>query len=198
MKWKYLSSKEQNAFINKEETFYRHARFYSRRANFELAIYIAVVLILALAVRAFVFEPIVVSGPSMNNTLVDGERMFVEKVSYWFAPPKRGDIIICYYQYEDEFCVKRVIGLPGETISVADGRVFINGEALDEGAYWNDEILLDTQERVVPEDTVFVMGDNRNLSLDSRSDRVGPIDYKYVVGQARYVIWPFANLRSLL
>lgn len=171
----------------------RGARFYR---NLDFLIYILVVVTCALGIRAFLFEPIRVEGDSMVPTLLNGEHMFVEKVSYWFHGPQRGDIIICYYPGYTESCVKRVIGLPGDTVEVREGRVLLNGEALDESLYWSGEIFSDTSPVTVGKKELFVMGDNRNGSKDSRAASVGCIPYAKVVGRVRCVIWPVGSLRS--
>ena len=165
--------------------------------NLDFFIYLAVVVVIAFSIRAFLFEPIRVDGSSMTPTLLNREEMLVEKVSYWFGAPQRGDIVICYYPGYTESCVKRVVGLPGETVSVSGGKFYINGIALDESAYWNDEIHGDMEAVTVGESEVFVVGDNRNGSKDSRDSRVGAIPLEKVVGRVRMVIWPLANARSM-
>ena len=133
----------------------------------------------------------------MVPTLVHNEYMLVEKVSYWFGMPKRGDIIICYYPGYKESCVKRVIGLPGETVSIQDGTVLINGIPLNESDYWNDEIYGDMEGKTVGRREVFVMGDNRNGSKDSRNDTVGCIPMTKVVGKVRAVLFPFSRAKRV-
>lgn len=158
-----------------------------------LAIGIAVAV--AFLVRAFLFEIILVDGPSMQPTLHTDERLAVEKVSRYMGLPERGDIIIVHYSDgTNNNYVKRVIGLPGETVEVRDGTVYINGEALDE-EYISTQPYADMEPVVVPEDTVFVMGDNRANSMDSRI--VGPIRHDQIVGHAMAVIFPFNEIRSL-
>lgn len=172
----------------------RGSRFY-RRCDFLL--YVLTVVVFALAVRAFLVEPIRVDGSSMTPTLVDGEHMLVEKLSFWTREPARGEIIICFYPGYTESCVKRVIGLPGETVSVKDGRVFIDGDPLDESYYWNDMIYGDTEPVLVGNRQVFVMGDNRNGSKDSRNPSVGCISSENIVGRVVAVIWPVSNFVKL-
>ena len=92
--------------------------------------------------------------------------------------------------------VKRVVGLPGDTVAISDGKLYINGEAQDE-PYVNTDYINGTFETTVPEETVFVMGDNRNDSLDSRFPTVGPIPYDSVVGHAMAVIWPLGEIQSI-
>lgn len=169
---------------------------YKKASDRDFALWLVLVLIAAFAVRLFIFEPVRVSGDSMYDTLVHNERMFVEKVSYWFTRPQRGEIVICYYPNHTTTCVKRVIGVPGDRIAIAGGAVYLNGEKLDESAYWDGFIWGDMAETVVPEDCIFVIGDNRNDSSDSRNPLVGPIPYSRVVGRVRSVIWPIGQART--
>ena len=171
----------------------RGARFYR---NVDFLFYILTVVLIALGIRAFLVEPIRVDGDSMVPTLLNGEHMFVEKVSYWFNTPERGDIVICFYPGYTESCVKRVIGLPGETVEVREGTVYIDGKALDESLYWRDMIFSDTAPVTVGEKAVFVMGDNRNGSKDSRALSVGPIPFGKVEGRVRSVVWPLSAYRT--
>ena len=178
---------------------------FSYGLNFVLCLLL--VIIGALAIRQFVFEPTVVEGESMQNTLINGERVIVEKVSYWFNEPKRGDIVIVHFPNRGNVCfVKRIIACAGETIEVHGKDVFINGEKLDEADYaWFNPagvpLPLKTEGSVngkytVPEGCVFVMGDNRCNSHDSRFADVGPIPVEHVLGKAQIVIWPFSKIRS--
>lgn len=170
---------------------------YKSAGDREFVLYLAAVLIIAFAIRLFVFEPVRVDGASMYDTLLDGERMAVEKVTYMLERPKRGDIIICFYPGYTVSCVKRVIGLPGDTVEVSYGQLYINDELINEDEYIDEMMLRDYQKSIVPEDCVLVMGDNRNGSLDSRSATVGPIPYYRIVGKARAVIFPLSDIRPL-
>jgi signal peptidase I len=159
--------------------------------NVSFLLYIALVVLVALTIRSFIAEPIRVDGDSMIPTLVHNEDMLVEKMSYWFSDPLRGDIIICFYPGYTESCVKRVIGLPGETVAVKEGKILINGTVLDESPYWNGEIIGDMDPVTVGVRQVFVVGDNRNGSKDSRNPTVGSIPYAKVVGRVVAVVYPF-------
>lgn len=170
---------------------------YKSAADKEFVIYLAAVLIIAFAIRLFVFEPVRVDGDSMYDTLLNGERMAVEKVTYMFERPQRGDIVICFYPGYTVSCVKRVIGVPGDTVEVSYGQLYINDELINEDEYIDGMMLRDYEKTTVPEDCVLVMGDNRNASLDSRSATVGPIPYYRIVGKARSVIFPFSDIRPL-
>ena len=165
--------------------------------NAEFLLYIVVVVLIALTIRAFIAEPTRVDGDSMIPTLVHNEDMLVEKMTYWFSDPQRGDIIICFYPGYTESCVKRVIGLPGDTVEVREGVFYINGKALDEHAYWNDTIIGDMAPVTVGARHVFVVGDNRNGSKDSRNPSVGSIPYAKVVGRVVAVVYPFDQVESI-
>ena len=164
--------------------------------NVEFLLYIVVVVLVALTIRSFIAEPIRVDGDSMVPTLIHNEDMFVEKMSYWFSDPLRGDIVICFYPGYTESCVKRVIGLPGETVSVVDGAIYINGKQLDESAYWTGEIIGDMEPVTVGQREVFVVGDNRNGSKDSRNPSVGCIPYAKLVGRVVAVVYPFNEFEA--
>lgn len=151
----------------------------------------------ALVIRAFFVEPIRVDGDSMMPTLIDGEHMVVEKLSYWTRGPARGEIVICFYPGYTESCVKRVIGLPGDTVVVRNGRIYVNGEALDESSYWTGDIIGEMEPVTVGEKEVFVVGDNRNSSKDSRTASVGCIPYNKIVGRVTAVIWPISEFKKM-
>lgn len=172
----------------------RGGRFW-RQLDFFLSL--AFLAVLALGIRAFLAEPIRVDGNSMAPTLLNGEHMFVEKVSRWFEPPARGDVIICYYPGYTETCVKRVVATGGETVEVRGGTVYIDGSPLDESAYWRGAIYGDFGPVTVPEGEVFVMGDNRNASKDSRNASVGTIPLWRIVGRVRAVFLPPGSARWL-
>ena len=185
---KYLRDRAEEQYENM-----RGSRAYR---NVEFFIYILIVVLTALSIRSFLAEPIRVDGDSMIPTLINNEDMLVEKVSYWFQDPTRGDMVICFYPGYTESCVKRVIGLPGETVSISEGKIYINGTALDESDYWTGEIIGNMDPVTVGAREVFVVGDNRNGSKDSRNPYVGCIPYSKVVGRVIAVVWPFSTFRT--
>lgn len=185
---RYLRERAEEQYENM-----RGSRVYR---NAEFLLYIVIVVLTALAIRSFIAEPIRVDGDSMIPTLTNNEDMLVEKVSYWLSDPMRGDIVICYYPGYSESCVKRVIGLQGESVSISDGTIYINGAPLDESIYWTGEIVGDMDPVVVGEREVFVVGDNRNGSKDSRHPSVGCIPYSKVVGRVIAVIWPLGDYEA--
>lgn len=153
---------------------------------------IAIAVAIAFVVRTFVFEPIRVDGESMSPTLHSHQSLGVEKVSRYSGLPARGEIVIVHYPKSDDAFVKRVIGLPGDTVEVRDSTVYINGQPLTEN-YTSKEPYNNMAQVTVPEDTIFVMGDNRANSQDSRY--VGPISKDAIIGRALFVIWPLNEMR---
>lgn len=156
-------------------------------------IYLLVVVGMAYLIITFVGVRTRVSGSSMETTLSDGDNLIVDKISYRFRDPKRYDIIVFPYQYkENTYYIKRIIGLPGETVQISDGKVYINGKALEEH-YGNEEMEnlgIAAEPITLGEDEYFVLGDNRNHSQDSRDPSVGVLHRKNLMGRAWVRIWP--------
>lgn len=165
------------------------------RELLELIGYMAVVLLMAGLIVTFVGQRTMVSGSSMESTLSDKDNLIVDKITYRFSEPKRFDIIVFPYQYEkDTFYIKRIIGLPGETVQITDnGDILINGEVLDE-SYGRERIESPGRANepiTLGQDEYFVMGDNRNASADSREPDVGNIHRSDIIGRAWVRIFPF-------
>ncbi len=163
-----------------------------------MVITLVAAFLIAMFLRSFVFVFATVDGPSMLPTLETGEKIFVTRYTYYFQEIERGDIVVCDFpsdSYPDHY-VKRVIGLGGEKVSVKNGVVYINGEALSED-YILSPPIDDMEETVVPEGCVFVMGDNRNNSTDSRKSYIGPINKKLIIGKARCILFPFSKFGTL-
>ena len=189
-----LSKKELGKFRDAREELHKKDEPYRRAANSDFIIYLLTLMAVAICIRTFIFEPVQCIGDSMYPTLMNGEGMFTEKLTYTVSAPQRDDIIICRYPYHTEKCVKRVIAVPGDRISISDGAIYLNGEKLDESAYWSGYIEdSEMPEVTVPERSLFVVGDNRNHSGDSR--HVGFIPYWQVKGKVRAVMTPFSQAR---
>lgn len=189
-----LSKKELGKFRDAREELHKKDEPYRRAANSDFIIYLLTLMAVAICIRTFIFEPVQCIGISMYPTLVGGEGMFTEKLTYTVSAPQRDDIIICRYPYHTEKCVKRVIAVPGDRINISDGAIYLNGERLDESAYWSGYIEdSEMPEVTVPERSLFVVGDNRNNSGDSR--HVGFIPYWQVKGKVRAVMTPFSQAR---
>jgi signal peptidase I len=147
-------------------------------------------VIVGLVLRIFVFQVVGVEQSSMYPTLVEGQNLFIYKLAYTFSEPKRGDIVIVKIS-ETQNYVKRVIALAGETVEIKDNTVYIDGEKLEED-YLVDGLRYDDYAAVcVPEGCIFVMGDNRPYSLDSRSSSVGFIRDENIVGRVLCRLRPF-------
>lgn len=163
-------------------------------------LYIGIVLLLTYLVIHYVGQRTEVSGSSMESTLSDGDNLVVDKISYRFREPERFDIIVFPFKYEEKtFYIKRIIGMPGETVWIdPEGTIYINGEKLEESygleVIDEDHIGLAAKEITLGEDEYFVMGDNRNASSDSRDPSVGNILREDIVGRAWLRIYPFDKI----
>ncbi len=165
------------------------------------SIYLLLVLCVAYLIVTYVGQRTQVSGGSMETTLSDGDHLIVDKISYRFDDPERFDIIVFPFQYDKEtYYIKRIIGLPGETVQIDEsGNIYIDGEVLEED--YGREVIQNPGRASEPillgEDEYFVMGDNRNNSSDSRDPQVGSIHRKDIIGRAFIRIWPFDSFGIL-
>ncbi len=165
------------------------------------SLYVLLVLCLSYLFITFVGQRTEVQGSSMEATLSNGDQLIVDKISYRFRDPKRYDIIVFPFRYEDNtFYIKRIIGLPGETIQIdGEGNIWVNGEILEES--YGREMIRDPGLAAEPitlgEDEYFVMGDNRNNSSDSRVEAVGNIHRNEIIGRAFIRIWPLSKFGIL-
>ena len=173
------------------------------RAFFVWLVVFAVALVVAFVLSSFVFANLVVEGESMYSTLDSNDRVFVNKLSYRLHDPNRGDVVVLHQVTgaSERDLIKRVIGLPGETVEVRNCAVLIDGRVLNE-PYLDPAVVTPTDcggdyvlDGVVPDDHVFVMGDNRGGSQDSRV--IGPISEDDLVGRAFVVFWPQSHWQWL-
>lgn len=160
---------------------------------------------IAAIIRFFLFTPIVVDGQSMMPTLENGDRMVVNKIGYMVGEPDRFDIVV-FHAPEEKNYIKRVIGLPGDHVEYRDDQLYINGEEIEEtylsqykseiseGTLTDDFILEDStaQVKIIPEGQIFVMGDNRRYSKDSR--HIGLVAIDEVIGNTNLVFWPLKEI----
>lgn len=165
-----------------------------------MLVYVGVVLAITFLIITFVGQRTHVSGESMENTLDDGDQLIVDKLTYRFHDPERFDIIVFPFRYKDNtYYIKRIIGLPGETVQITDGEIYINGELLKES--YGREVMQDAGLAAEPitlgEDEYFVLGDNRNYSSDSRDPSVALIHRKEIIGRAWLRIWPLNSFGIL-
>ncbi len=150
---------------------------------------VVVALLLAIIVRGFFLEPTYVEGPSMQNTLKTGDKVLVNKFIYDLKDPERGEIIV-FHSVEDKDLIKRIIALPGDTIEVKQNHVYINGKNIAEPYLASAITTSSFRSTKIPANHVFVMGDNRENSTDSRV--LGPVAMDQVVGRAEVVYWPLS------
>lgn len=179
---------------------------------------IVIAIVIALLIRAFIIEPVIVNGLSMEDTLLDGQRLIIYKLGYFFHTPEREDIIVLQYKkglvgnipflknidfinrilpsvMEIDY-IKRIIAVSGDKIDLRDGHVYVNDEKLDEEyAKGETHKYLGDFPQVVPEDCVFVMGDNRQNSRDSRI--FGFVELNRIKGKAVLRIWPIKDFGAL-
>jgi signal peptidase I len=158
---------------------------------------LAVALGLALAIIIFLYQPVKVEGTSMAPLLSDQERIFINKFVYRFEPIERGDVVVFWYPRDlSKSFIKRVVGLPGDTVEIRAGHLYVNGHELRESyvppSYMDGLTYPAIQ---IPPDNYFVMGDHRDSSNDSRM--FGPVPRRYIYGKAVFAYWPFEHFGSL-
>ena len=160
-------------------------------------VYIVIVVIIAWGFVTFVAQRTQVSGASMETTLSDGDQLIVDKISYQFREPERFEIIVFPYQYEaGTYYIKRIIGLPGESVRIdEDGFIYINGENLQES--YGKEVMRDpglAKDGIqLGADEYFVLGDNRNNSEDSRYADMGNVKKRNIIGKVWFIASPWSR-----
>ncbi len=155
----------------------------------ELLPYI-IIIIVVIIIRTFIFTPVVVNGPSMMNTLHNGDVMILDKIGMKLGGIKRFDIVVI--QTGKTKIIKRVIGLSGETISYKNNKLYINGKEVSDNH--SNEITYDFEEIKIPDGEYYVLGDNRTDSVDSRI--LGTIPKNEILGHATFIIYPFNRFGS--
>lgn len=163
-------------------------------------LYLVIVCAAVYMIVHYVGERTEVRGESMYPALNNGDNLIVDKISYRFVDPDRFDVVVFPFQYqEDTFYIKRIIGLPGETVQIFEGDIYINGKMLSE-SFGNEKIEnggLASKSITLGEDEYFVLGDNRNNSADSREPSVGNISKSDIIGKAVMRIWPLKDIGLL-
>lgn len=182
--WDELESTRQpKSSVPAEELFLKGLRFIR-----EVLETVIPAVMIALLINLFMAQATRVYGQSMEPNLRTDQRLIVEKLSYHLHPPRRGDVVVLKLRHDDsELLIKRVIALPGERVEIRDGRVFINGQVLEE-PYLNQITAGQMAPKMVPPLHVFVLGDNRGFSNDSRS--FGMVSFADILGRAFFSYWP--------
>lgn len=153
------------------------------------------IIVAVILIRIFIFDPVRVDGPSMDTTLTDGQILILNKFTYKKHNIKRYDIVVI--KMDDKKIIKRVMGLPNETITIKDNKVYANGKELKNSFASTKTDDFDMSEIgliKIPGDSYFVLGDNREVSLDSRYSEVGTIKKEKIIGKASIRIWPFTKI----
>ena len=169
------------------------------RVALEYVLCIGAAVGLALLIVKYVAVRSIVDGTSMEPFVDNRDNVIVEKISYYFHDPERYDVVVFELKEEpDVHYIKRIIGLPGETVQIIDGIVHINGEPLTDDVYCSEKInnaYMAQNPVVLGENEYFMMGDNRNRSKDSRAAEVGPVNRSQFVGKAWIRFWPLSGIK---
>lgn len=176
--------------ISKVPSFFSNLR--------DIFVYLVISLIIILAIRLFVVQHVRVEGTSMEPTLHNGQHLLIEKLSYKFKDVERFDIVVFqpFYDESDTFYVKRIIGLPGETVQIKDNVIYINDKPLEENYSVNSytEGKMAENKIQLGDNDYFVLGDNREVSKDSREEDVGLLNSKSIIGRVWLSIYPTDNI----
>lgn len=165
------------------------------RTLMDWVIYILVIVVITYVIITYVGQRTRVDGSSMETTLSDGDHLLVDKISYRFKEPERYDIIVFPYKHEKNvYYIKRIVGLPGETVDIQGGYTYINGTLLESDTYGMEVMASEDMSVTLGEGEYFVLGDNRNHSADSREPSVGVISREDIMGKAWVRIYPFDHL----
>jgi len=169
------------------------------RFALELIEIVVISLAIILPIRYFLIQPFYVKGASMEPSFDDHEYLIIDELSYRFRGPERGEVVVFRYPLDPrQYFIKRIVGLPGETVRVSDSKIIVtnaehpDGFVVDESAYLSPDVVTFGDKTIhLASDEYFVMGDNRTASLDSRT--FGPLPYKHIVGRVWIRGWPIAR-----
>lgn len=196
-RYEYLKKKKEKELAKEQKIEGRSKTENVVREVLGWGVYILIVIAATYLIVTYVGQRTMVSGDSMEATLQDGDNLIVDKLSYRLRDPERFEIVVFPYKHkEDTYYIKRIIGLPGESVQVKDGYVYINGELLEEnyGLEAMNNAGIADEPIVLGEDEYFVLGDNRNRSSDSRDPSVGILTREDLMGRAWLRIWPLESI----
>lgn len=161
----------------------------------EIVQIVAIALAIVIPVRYFLIQPFFVEGASMEPNFYNGQYLIIDEISYRLREPARGEVIVFRYPANpSQHFIKRIIGLPNETVEFEDGQIFINNEVLDESTYSPGAASYGEVKYILGEDEYFVMGDNRGASSDSR--QWGALPREYIVGRVWIRAWPVKTAKA--
>ena len=211
---KYIDTHSENKYIDIPDTFDFDNREDDSEVSFSrkvisniimLTICICVSFVLTNLITNHIAHQTTVEGHSMQPVLDDGDSIIIERVSYFFGEPERYDIVVFPVDSKEEseekvYYVKRIIGMPGDIVQIIDGHVYVNGLQLKDDIYGKADIIdagIVSNPVQLAEDEYFVLGDNRNMSSDSRYEIVGMVKRSEISGKAFCCIWPFKDFKKL-
>lgn len=211
---KYIDTHSENKYIDIPDAVDFDNREDDSEVSFSRKVISNIMMFAICICLAFVFANLITSniahqttveGHSMQPVLDDGDSIIIEKVSYFFGTPERYDVVVFPVDTKEKseeqlYYVKRIIGMPGDIVQIIDGKVYINGSQLKEDIYGSTDIFdagIAGNPIQLKEDEYFVLGDNRNMSSDSRYELVGMVKRSEISGKALCCIWPFKNFKKL-
>ena len=168
----------------------------------EWIITIIATIVLIYVIRTFIFSPVIVEGDSMNPTLVEGDRLFINKIGMYVGEVERLDVVV-FKGRKDKHYIKRVIGMPGDRIRFEDNHLYINDQIVSENYIIKNGFQRDMSlhslygHDTIPENYYFVLGDNRPNSLDSRQRSIGLIHESRILGSSNVIVWPINRIQNV-
>lgn len=187
-----------NTTISKPKVITKRKVFAAYKETIILVTCLLVALILATVISKYVIHHTTVEGISMSYTFKDGDVILIDKITYRFSKPRRFEVVV-FPVSDDEYYIKRIIGLPGETVQIIDGKIYINEQLLDDPYGYEDITYYGIANSPVTlgEGQYFLLGDNRNKSVDSRDESIGLIDEDKIIGRAIFIIYPFSRIGNI-
>ena len=168
----------------------------------EWIITIIATIVLIFVIRTYIFSPVIVEGDSMNPTLVEGDRLFINKIGMYVGEIDRLDVVV-FKGKQDKHYIKRVVGMPGDRIHFENNRLYINDQLVSENYVIEDGYQRDMSlnslygYEKIPENYYFVLGDNRPNSIDSRQRSIGLVHESQILGSSNLIVWPLNRIQSV-
>ena len=159
-------------------------------------------IILIFVIRTYIFSPVIVEGDSMNPTLVEGDRLFINKIGMYIGDIERLDVVVFKGKNNTHY-IKRVVGMPGDQLHFKNNHLYINDQLISESYIIEDDYQRDMTLNTlygfdkIPEDYYFVLGDNRSNSMDSRQRSIGLVHESQILGASNVIVWPLNRIQDV-